>query len=419
VRVLLLNQCFYPDVVATAQHGWDLARHLRREGHEVTAIASRSIYGSRGATLPASETIQGIRIVRVGASVFGKASILARTFDFALFYLLALWKAVTLPKHDVCVCFTTPPFIALVGWMLRLIRGTKCVYWVMDLYPDLPVACGVMKERSLVTRFFESVNRFCLRKADRNVVLGRCMEQHVLAKGIDPSRVSTINVWSDHTEIRPVPRERNRFRREWGVGDRFLVMYSGNFGLGHDIETIAEGVRRLASDPTIFFAFTGGGERKAELIDILRRHGITNFVEGPYQPRERLDELLSAADLHLASLRDGCEGLMVPSKLYGVLAAQRPIVFVGSHLGEGARVIDEERCGIVVPCGDAEAFASAIRRYATDAGEAAAAGERGRNALADKWCAAQALAKWSALLTSLVGEQDAGSRTREGAGKER
>ena len=405
MRILLLNQCFYPDVVATAQHGWDLARHLRRQGHEVTAIASRSIYGSRGATLPASETIGGIRIVRVGASMFGKASILARTIDFALFYLLALWKAVTLPKHDVCICFTTPPFIALVGLMLRLIRGTKFVYWVMDLYPDLPVACGVMKERSLITRFFEAVNRFCLRRADRIVVLGRCMEERVLAKGVDPTRVSTINVWSDHVEIRPVPRERNAFRRDWAVGDRFLVMYSGNFGLGHDIETIADGVRRLATDSSILFAFTGGGERKAELLEILRTHCVSNFVEGPYQPRERLDELLSAADLHLASLKEGCEGIMVPSKLYGVIAAQRPIVFVGSHLGEGARVIDEERCGIVVPCGDADAFAAAIRTYANDADEAAAAGMRGRNALAEKWCAERALAKWSQLLASLVGSE--------------
>lgn len=413
MRILLLNQCFYPDVVATAQHGWDLARHLRREGHEVTAIASRSIYGSTGAVLPATEEIDGITIVRVGANMFGKSSISARTIDYARFYMLALWKAVWLPRHDVCICFTTPPFIALIGWLLRVIRGTKCVYWVMDLYPDLPVACGVMKERSLVTRFFEAVNRFCMRKADRIVVLGRCMRERVLAKGIDASRIATINVWSDHVEVRPVPRENNRFRKQWDVGDRFLVMYSGNFGLGHDIETIAEGVRLLAADDSIFFAFTGGGERKAELLELLRKSGVKNFVEGPYQPRERLDELLSAADLHIASLKDGCEGIMVPSKLYGVLAASRPVVFVGSHLGEGARVIDEENCGTVVPCGDAAAFAAAIRAYAKDPASAAAAGSRGRDALAGKWCAATALARWSALLSEVAGGRGGAGRREE------
>lgn len=402
MRVLLLNQCFYPDVAATAQHGWDLARHLRREGHEVTAIASRSRYGMRGASLPSEETVDGIRIVRVGASMFGKSSILARTIDFGVFYLAALWKALTLPRHDVCICLTTPPFIAMVGWILRGIRGTKFVYWVMDLYPDLPVACGVMSERSIATKFFEFVNRFCLRHADRVVVLGRCMHERVKAKGVDGTKIELINVWSDQEEVKPIPREINAFRRDWGVGDRLVVMYSGNFGIGHDIETIAAGVIELATDHQIFFVFTGGGERKAELIDMLRRAGVTNFVEGPYQPRERLGELLTAADVHLASLRVGSEGIMVPSKLYGVLAAARPVVFVGSHRGEGAQVIDEERCGMVVPCGDAAAFTSAIRFYAENRSEVDAAGARGRDALMRKWSAAHALRKWSNLLLAVT-----------------
>jgi len=398
MRVLILNQCFYPDVVATAQHGWDLALHLRRHGHEVTAIASRSIYGSKGAALPRHETVDGVRIERVGASIFGKASILARVFDFAMFYVLALWRAVTLPKHDVCVVFTTPPFIALVGWLLRLVRGTRYVYWVMDLYPDLPVACGVMKPRSLATSFFEGVNRFCLRRADRVVVLGRCMESLVVSKGIPRDRVVRINVWSDQEEIRPVAPEANRYRSEWSVGDRLLVMYSGNFGIGHDVETMADGIARLAHDPRIVFAFVGGGKRKPELLDMLRARGVSGFIDAPYQPRERLDELLSAADVHLASLRAGVEGIMVPSKLYGVLAAGRPVVFVGSPQGEVARVIEEERCGAVVPCGDGARFADVVAAYADDRAKVAEDGARGRAALMERWGASHALAKWTTLL---------------------
>ena len=297
--MLILNQCFYPDVVATAQHGWDLALHLRKEGHEITAIASRSIYGAKGASLAKREVVQGVRIERVSASIFGKSSILARACDFLFFYILALWRALTLPKHDVCVVFTTPPFISLASWILRLIRGTRYVYWVMDLYPDVPVVCGVMRKDSLATRFFEGVNRFCLRRADRVVVLGRCMESLVLSKGIPASKLVRINVWSDQEEIKPIAREANAYRREWNVGDRLLVMYSGNFGIGHDIETMADGVTQLASDPRILFAFVGGGKRKPELIDILKSRGVTGFIDAPYQPRERLDELLSAADVQI------------------------------------------------------------------------------------------------------------------------
>lgn len=402
MRVLILNQCFYPDVVATAQHGWDLALHLRKRGHEVTAIASRSIYGSKGASLPKHEIVEGVRIERVGASIFGKGSIVARIVDFALFYVLALWRAVTLPKHDVCVVFTTPPFIALVGWLLRLVRGTRYVYWVMDLYPDLPVACGVMKRKSLATRFFESINRFCLRRADRVVVLGRCMERLVVSKRVPADKLVRINVWSDQEEVKPVERAANSFRREWNVGDRLLVMYSGNFGIGHDIETMADGVARLAGDPRIVFAFVGGGKRKPELIDMLAKRGVRGFIDAPYQPRERLDELLSAADVHLASLRGGVEGIMVPSKLYGVLAAGRPIVFVGSPDGEVAQVIAEERCGAVVACGDGARFAAAIADYASDRGSVEADGARGRTALTERWGASHALAKWTALLEEVA-----------------
>ncbi len=411
MRVLILNQCFYPDVVATAQHGWDLARHLRSKGHEVTAIASRSIYGAKGATLARNETVDGVRIVRVGASIFGKSSIVARIFDFAFFYVLAVWTAITLPKHDVCVCFTTPPFIAVVGWILRLTRGTRYVYWVMDLYPDLPVACGVMRERSLATRFFERLNRFCLRRANRVVVLGRCMEQRVLDKGVSASNIVRINVWSDQEEIRPVTPEANQFRREWGVGSRLLVMYSGNFGIGHDVETIADGVIRLRDDPRILFAFVGGGKRKSELISLLAAAGVSNFIEGPYQPRERLDELLSAADVHIASLKNGVEGIMVPSKLYGVLAASRPIIFIGARTGEVARVIEEERCGVVIACGDGSAFASAVTNFAADRAETERSGARGRAALTSTWGASHALAKWTTLLESVSTDQQGAART--------
>ena len=158
MRVLMINQVFYPDVAATAQHAHDLSRSLVASGHEVSIIASRALYGQKGAALPAYEEIDGIRVHRVGRSFFGKASILARLFDFGYFYLAATVKVLALRKHDVSICFTTPPFISLLGWFLRCVKGTKMVYWVMDLYPDVPVACGVMKEGSLVTRFFESIN---------------------------------------------------------------------------------------------------------------------------------------------------------------------------------------------------------------------------------------------------------------------
>lgn len=402
MRVLLLNQAFYPDVVATAQHADDLARHLVAQGHEVTAIASRSIYGSKGAALPRRETVDGVEIRRVGASVFGKRGILARILDFALFYLLATVRTLTVRRPDVIVCFTTPPFIALVGWLARLLRGSKYVYWVMDLYPDLPVACGVMQARSPVTWFFERVNRFCLRRADRVVVLGRCMRDRVVAKGVAPERIDFIGVWSDAEEVRPTPRSENAYRREWGVGDATLVMYSGNFGLGHDVQTMCEAAEALRENPSVRFAFVGGGKRKEEVEAFVRERGLENVVLAPYQPRERLGELLSAGDVHLASLKEGIEGIMVPSKLFGIMAASRPTLFVGHPTSEIARVLTERDCGVVIREGDAPAMVEAILALDADPAERDRLGANARRALAEVYDRRSACAAWTRVLEDVV-----------------
>ena len=398
MRILLINQTFYPDVAATAQHGHDLARHLVAEGHEVSVIAYRSIYGKAGPALPARDTVDGIEIHRVGRSIYGKAGLLARTTDFAIFYLHTVVRALTLPKHDVCICFTTPPFIALLGLLLRILRGTRFVYWVMDLYPDVLVSTGVLRERSLTTRLLDWVNGLALRGADATVVLGRCMERRVLDKGVAPGSLERINVWSDLDERPEIARSDNAYRREWSVGDRVLVMYSGNFGIGHDVATFVDGMERLASDPRILFAFVGDGKRKPELIAELRRRGLANFVEADYQPRERLAELLSAADVHLASMQDGWAGVMVPSKLYGTLAVGRPVIWVGSEESEAALVIKEAECGRAVRPGDGAAFADAVRTLASDEPLRAAMGARARQAMFDRWDARHALARWSQLL---------------------
>ena len=402
MRVLLINQTFYPDVAATAQHGHDLARYLVAHGHQVSVIASRSIYGSAGTALPAHECVDGIEIHRVGRSIYGKAGLLGRALDFAQFYFLTAIKAMQIDRHDVSVCFTTPPFISLLGLALRGLRGTKLVYWVMDLYPDVLFVTGVLNERSLPSRVLERLNRLALSRADRTVVLGRCMERRVLAKGVDPSRVRQINVWSDVDEVSPLPRNENPYRREWGIGERTLVMYSGNFGIGHDVDTFAEGAKLLRDRQDIVFAFVGGGKRKPQLIDAMRRHGLTNFVEAGYQPRERLGELLSAADVHLVSMMPNWSGVMVPSKIYGTLAAERPVIWVGGSDTEAAAVVQDARCGFVVPPGDGQAIASALRQLADDPALRAEMGARARNALATKWGAPITLRKWNRLLEDVV-----------------
>ncbi len=407
MHIVLLNQAFHPDVVATAQMAKDLADHLARRGHRVSAVASRSIYGSAGATLPAREEIpvQGathpIVVHRVGFSLFGKKGTLARLLDFAFFYLMAAWRVLTMPRADVVVGFSTPPFIALVALAARTLRGGKAVYWAMDLYPDVPVASGMLKERSIVTRALERLHRLIVRRCDATVVLGRCMEGRLLDKGLPRDRITFIPVWSDETGVRPLPREGNAVRDAWGLASAFTLMYSGNFGLGHDAETIKGAMLALQSRDDVKFVFVGGGKRRAEIEAFIKEHGLRNASYRDYVPREQLSQSLGAGDAHLISLREGMEGLIVPSKLFGIMAAARPAIFIGHPNSEIARVLAESGSGLLVREGDAKGLAAAIEQLAADPAGTKAMGERARQTLLGRYDASSACRAWAELLERL------------------
>jgi colanic acid biosynthesis glycosyl transferase WcaI len=411
-HVVLLNQAFHPDVVATAQMAKDLADHLVRRGHTVTAVASRSIYGKSGAVLPASEEIpvkdgQGqaservIHVRRVGFSIFGKRGTLARLIDFAFFYVLAGWKLMFLRKPDVIVGFSTPPYIALLPLLLRAVRGNRCVYWAMDLYPDVPVASGMLKPTSPLTSVLEWLHRYIVRKSNATVVLGRCMRDRLLAKGLPAQKLHFIPVWSDESGVKPVPRDQNPLRTSWNVQGKFVVMYSGNFGLGHDAGTIKGAMLALKDDPSIAFVFVGGGKRRAEIESFITHSGITNASYKDYVPRDMLSQSLCVGDCHLISLIEGMEGLIVPSKLFGIMAAARPALFIGNPTSEIARVIIESNAGHVVRQGDSQGLAQAIQSMAGNIPASISMGENARAALLGKYDASTACDQWARLIEAL------------------
>jgi glycosyltransferase involved in cell wall biosynthesis len=381
MRILILNQPFWPDVVATAQHMADWAEYLASpEGgeHTVSVIASRSVYGKGGAVLPKRDTYKGVAIDRVGSNLFSKGRILTRLVDFGLFHLRALARALTLPRQDVVVCLTTPPMVGMVGRLLKLFRGSKYIQYEMDLYPDVAIALGVMKPAGLAARLFDGIHRYLLKKADRVIVLGRCMKSRLETKGVPPEKMVLITPWADPDEIRPVPRATNAFRKQYNLENKFLIMYSGNLGLGHDIETLCQAMKRLYKEGAtggggnvdnsgggIAFAFIGGGRRVDEVRKFVaeRGEGMPEPLILPYQPREKLSETLSAADLHLITQGTGTSGIIVPSKYYGILAAGRPSLYIGPADTEIAMSITESHLGTVIPVGDVDGVVNAIRRW--------------------------------------------------------
>ena len=407
MKILLINQPFWPDVVATAQHMADWGQSMTAQGHQVTVIASRSVYGQQGAVLPKREEYRGIKIYRVGANLFKKGRILTRLVDFGLFHLLALWRALTLPRQDVVVCLTTPPMIGVVGMLLKTFRGSRYIQYEMDLYPDVPVALGVFKPRSLVTRIFERIHRRLLRSADRVIVLGRCMHKVIAAKNIPENKLVLITPWADPDELQPLPRHQNPFRKEHGLDDKFVIMYSGNLGLGHDITTLCSAMEKLAasSDPldqAVRFVFIGGGRRMQEIRRYLDGKHLANTLILDYQPRESLAETLSAADVHLITQAPGTTGLIVPSKFYGILAAGRPSIYIGPDDTEVALAIREDHLGTVLAIGQVPELLAAIRALQSNPAAQLDMQAHARSILTQRYSRAVNTQKLTTLAESLV-----------------
>ena len=405
MRLVILNQFFHPDHSATSQLMTDLAESLVERGFEVTALAGRGRYNGGGG-LPPREEYRGVRVERAWATGFGKGRAIGRLADYLSFYLGATWKLSTLRRHDVVLVLTTPPLISLPALLVCRLRRMKLVALVQDVYPDVAVALGALSERGLAARLLGALNRFVLSRADRIVVLGECMRERVAEKagaGAD-GRIDVIHNWADGEKIAPLANgEENAFRREQDLGERFVVLFSGNFGRVNEFATVLDAARRLRGREDILFLFVGDGARAAEIEDFVRREAPANVRVLPYQPRETLRHSLAAGDAHLVTLAEGLAGLSVPSKAYGILAAGRPVLFVGDPGSDIARLVGEHGCGEVFPSGAGERLARTIAGWADDRARPAALGEKARALFASRFDRPHAVSAYVESLNRCLG----------------
>jgi len=335
VKILLINQAFYPDVVSTAQHLADLAVGLAERGHQVTVVASRRAYDHPETQFPKEETWRGIRICRVASTGFGKGAKWRRAADFASFSALCSLRLAMLPRQDVVVALTSPPLVSFLGAWVAKLRGSRFFYWVMDFNPDEAIAAGWLREGSAAARWLDGMSRFSLRRATKVIALDRFMRDRIVAKGIAPEKIAVLPPWSHDSEVHFDPAGREQFRTAHGLDGKFVVMYSGNHSPCHPLDTLLEGARKLAHDPSIVFCFVGGGSEFRKIQE--SRSSLPNVVCLPYQPLDRLAGSLSAADLHVVVMGNAFVGLVHPCKIYNILSVAAPVLYIGprpSHLSE-------------------------------------------------------------------------------------
>ena len=402
--LLFINQHYHPDLAATAQMLTDLAEYLAQDGFDVHVLCSRGHYLGDTMDAPAEEVRHGVHIHRVRATAFGRSSILGRLADYASFSASALARVLTGRSYDYIVPLTTPPLLPLVGTVAKGLRGQRYGIWSMDLHPDAEVAAGMLDGDGLIARGLHALSSASYRKADFVVDLGRYMKRRLLRKGVAEERLHTIPVWGKKEDVYPVPHAENPLREELGLDGKFVVMYSGNAGVAHRFDEVLAAMKRLDGHPHIRFVFVGEGPRKKQIQQFVDREGLSNFRYLPYFPQEQLKYSLSLADVHLLTLRNDMAGIAVPNKLYGIMAAGRPVLMVGPAASESAETIRTHEAGRVVdPSNPAsKALHDTLLWLYSDEEERSRMGQRGRAEFMARYERAVACHGWSGLLEAQV-----------------
>jgi len=403
-RILFVNQYYWPDHASTAQHLADLAESLAAQGYECHVLCGLGQYKTGVARLPAHEVHNGVHIHRVKVSALGRKSTLHRMCDYLSYYVQATRKALFMQHFDLVVTLTTPPLIGLVGTLLKLFRGSKHIFWSMDLHPDASIGLGRMSETNLLARSLQKISNTIYRWADRVVVLGPYMGDRIIAKGVRPERMREVPVWSRRDEIFPRERAGHPLREELGLEEQFVVMYSGNLGLAHQFEEVISAAETLEFRRDITFLFVGDGPRLGQVKEAVAAKNLTNVRFMDYFPRESLHLSLSVADTHLITMRDAMTGIVVPGKLYGAMASGRPTLFVGPEYCESADTIRESDCGQTVRTGDVAGLVKAIQVMADNPQRASLWGANGRRAFLRTFESQHCCQKWGRIVAELLGE---------------
>lgn len=361
-RVVVLCQMIYPEEISTGQVITELCVELQRLGADVEVLAGPMTIVDQQTTVPRYMTHKGVRIERVWGTRFPKLNFwgkLANQLSYGVSTLVSLLKQ----RSDAPVMvLTNPPFLPVLCAVVSALRQRQFVVLFHDVYPEVAVATGHLREGGGIAMLWERVNRVVLGQASGAIVIGRCM-QELIASKLPPEareRVHLVHLWSDQRHVRSVPRAENPYLATWGLEGKFVLLYSGNMGRFHDLETIVEAAQRLRAHPQIQFLFVGEGHKKSWAMAEVARHGLTNCRFEGYVPRDDLPYSLSVAHVGLVSLALGQEASCVPSKTYGLLAAGKPVLAILSRNSEIARMVEEEECGVVIEPGDVESLTAAI-----------------------------------------------------------
>jgi glycosyltransferase involved in cell wall biosynthesis len=354
-RLLVVNQYYWPGIEATAHLLTELCEALTDE-YDIRVLTGM-LRGHR--QLPRREMRSGVEIVRVPSTAFERANLGLRALNYATYIGSSLLHGLTGPRPDLVLTMTDPPMVGDVGLAIAKRYGAPLLVISEDVFPEIATQLGRLDNRLLVATLRQLIGLY-LRRADRVVAIGDTMRQRLEEKGAPADRIRVIPNWVDTEAISPQPTD-NPWARANKVAGKFVVMHSGNIGHAQNLETLVRATTFLRDLDNLIVVLIGGGARYTDLVHLAERLWADKMRSLPYQSRDVLSQSLSAAHLHFVGLAEGLAGFVVPSRLYGIMAAGRPVVVAADAESETAQVVQRVGCGIVIPPSRPELLAEVIR----------------------------------------------------------
>lgn len=395
MRFVFINRFYWPEEPATAQLLTDLTQALAAEGHDVAVVTSRPSGNS-----PRREVHQKVGVVRVGSTRWARHGLAGKAIDFASFYfaaLLALGR--TARRGDIVVVLTDPPLIGIGAWLVARLRGAKLVHWVQDIYPEIAVELTGHAWLGVIS----PLRNLAWRRAEACVTLGTDMAGLIRAAGVKSHQLTVVPNWAPSGLTAQPASAADSLRAEWGLAGKFVVLYSGNLGRVHDLEPLLDVAEHLRTHAHIVLLFVGSGAQLPGLVAAANGRGLTNIQFRPPQPRAVLATSLALGDVHLVTLRPGCEHSVFPSKLYGIAAVGRPVFFIGPANCELARLVREQAFGRTFTRDGSRELAHALSALAIAPAEREKLGQAAERFAARSGNAATAARRWINLAGALDG----------------
>ena len=401
-KIFIISELYYPEESATGHYMTQIAESLAQH-YTVMVGCAQPTYLGRGTRAPKRETHNGVEITRVASTTFNKNRVLLRLINVASIAFFLFWATIrVVRKGDYILVVTNPPLLPYIALIAAKLSGARCIVRVDDVYPDVMAATGLLEKNSRLYKFLEGFVPYLFDRCERIVVLGRDMRQLIAQKlNGRGDKIHIIPNWADVADVKPMPRNSNQLLKELGLGAKFVVQCAGNMGRAQSVETIFEAAIILREHIDIHFLFIGGGTKKEWLQGQIAEHTLNNITVLPNRPRSDQTNFLNACDVAVATLVPGMLGISVPSRIYNILAAGKPIIAVVDSKSEIALLVEDEQVGWVVPPGDADKLATVISAASNNLDILADMGKRASFVAETKYSFPKVISQYHALIDGM------------------